>query len=273
MPTKSIWDVLLPPKAGLLPSAAPGTGPYATDTKTTYKPGTVIPSPELPDRVGYGGGGDILVIEPQPRQQDFEQLQRDRARMRGHALGGPPSPVVPRYNALYDGLRTQTAFDTLVQNGAHGSLTPATGVQTLAVNLDNPPNLRTSQFPGAIQVYPVIISFSFAPVAITMTGAHSFLFQSAQGGYPIPLGEYNASSGSVENFSYIVDGPIADAGQLFMGNIIYTGTTIATAVTVNWRIAFGWAYLLPTPAFRGYDSDHAIDTGNLSTARTHHQER
>lgn len=270
---KSIFDVLLGPKAGSLPSAAPGTGPYEADTRVNYTPGTPIAPLGPPNRVGYGGSGDSLVIEPNPPQQDFEILQRDRMRMRGHALGGPPTPVVPRYNTLYDGLRTQTAFDTLIANGAHGSFTPATGVQTLAVNLDNPPNLRISQFPGAIQVYPVICSFSFAPIAVTMTGAHSFLFQSAQGGFPIPLGEYNASSGNVENFAFIVDGPIADAGQLFMGNIIYTGSTIATAAVVNWRIAFGWAYLLPTPAFRGYDSDHAIDTGNLGTTRVHHQER
>ncbi len=169
--------------------------------------------------------------------------------------------LIPQYNELYDTLRTTKAWRYCADMYAKGTITTvANALATASVSFAQTPVFRTSQWPGAVQLYLVIRQFSLAPQStISAVGALDCYFID-QFGNTAPLGDYVSSSGNNVGFDTLLTTPITDpenstnVGQL---QVTLTGTTPTTSV-YNWQIGFSVAYLLPAKA--GYSIHHEEQT-------------
>lgn len=265
---KSIWDVLKQPAPKtVLPSTGPGTGPYQDDTKTSKAPvgigGKVIPSVGTPDAVGYGGGGDTITYAGHDQVVDphSDPARYSRQLMPGHAMMGPPRPTLPRFNQLYDGLRTASAWMYTNDVAISGTITPSTSAAVSAA-VNGPANLgqftsRVGQFPGGIQYYLMVRTFGFGASALTMTGSLYVYFVDNGGMQTTPLAILTGTQYDTDltNVNTILTTPITDAGNTSLGNIWVQMTNGGTPVACTWFLTFSYVYLLPDPAYNGYAAD------------------
>jgi hypothetical protein len=247
-------EQIVPTGADLFPSQAPGTGPVQQDTQATTPAHTrFIPGP--PNRLGYGGGGDSpAMIKTNDEIREETRTHEFHTHLSHH---GPPSPLEPRYNTLYDTLRTnKSGWRYYSDDVVTVSFTPTAGTVKTPVNGSiNAPGSqnRVMQYPGGIQMYMVIRTFSYCPEVATGTGALEFRFADS-GGQQIPLGVFLASTGGgLINTTAICPTPIADTGLQAYGNLLCIGQgaggTLGVCVA---QLGISYVYLLPDPAFNGY---------------------
>lgn len=164
--------------------------------------------------------------------------------------------LVPRYNQLYDSLRSQQAWRYSADNSAGGTfVTTAGATVATAVALRNTPNYRTSQWPGGVQVYLVIRSFSFAPQTATFAtpGALDVTFVDKSGNL-VPVGDFISNQSGNIGFDTLLPVPITDPGELTVGSLNVALNAGATVGTYNWQLGFSYAYLVP--AIDAYKVEH-----------------
>jgi hypothetical protein len=207
---------------------------------------------------GYRNRGDDVRVATRVN----EQRNTTRARFPELATHGTPF-APPAFNILYDIFKTTDAYDKCILFTAHGSIAVNNTPQTIPLNMDTASNVvgasqsplshlqLLGQFPGALQMFPILLTFSFGQSVITGTGEISLTFVPQGGDIAYPLGEYYAGTGSVQNtMRHIIKAPITDPGQTFLGNLIYTPNTVAVGGTMFFRLGFGIGLLLPAPAIK-----------------------
>jgi hypothetical protein len=164
--------------------------------------------------------------------------------------------LVPNFNHIYDSLRSQQAWRYSADNAAAGTFTTVAGATTpVLVTLLNKPNYRTSQWPGAVQVYLVIRSFSFAPQTATFAtpGALDINFVDKSGNL-VPVGDFISNQSANIGFDTLLPVPITDPGEQNVGTLNVALNAGATVGTYNWQLGFSYAYLIP--AAEGYKVEH-----------------
>jgi hypothetical protein len=101
-------------------------------------------------------------------------------------------------------------------------------------------------------VLPVLLLWSWSQSVTTATGQYSFGWLPDGSDFVYPLGEYNASKpDEYKDYSHIIPAPIVDAGKTTLGTLTLTALGVVGTPSINWRMGIGWAYLMPTPAFKG----------------------
>lgn len=195
-----------------------------------------------------------------PTPSSKENLDVEKLIHEGHLHDVRPEVVkpyenvsVPRFNQLYGTLRTENGWQWLVDNYANGTFTTiaATLVLTNVSLALTQQEIRLSRWPGAVNMYLCIRSFSVAPstASFTTLGSLDLYYQDLLGGQIIPLGTiYNNDELNLNNVNILIPTPITDAGMLAtnVGQIRATLSTGATVGNYTWQIAFSYAYLLPT---------------------------
>jgi hypothetical protein len=207
---------------------------------------------------GYRNRGDDVRIATRMS----ENAHASRARFPELATHGTVF-VPPQFNLLYDVFKTTDAYDKCVLFTAHGSITVNNVAQSIPLVMDSASTVvgasqsplshlqLLGQFPGALQMFPILLTFSFGQTVVTGTGEISLTFVPQGGDVAYPLGEYYAGLGSVQNtMRHIIKAPITDPGQTTLGNLIYTPNTVATGGTMFFRMGFGIGLLLPAPALK-----------------------
>lgn len=231
-----------------LKTDAPGTN-SRTDIITPDTPDAKTPTGMgLPNQLGYHQHG----IVPLPERTRI--IARENKRHPDLAHHGRPAPEVPDYNVWYDQWATQNGWDKLILNTAHGTITPlTTGSTTVPITLDVEAKLKLSQFPGAVMAFPVLLFWTFALLAAGTSGVVSLGFIPNGGDFVFPLGEFNVTQ---LEFSlkerWIIPAPVTDHDVTSLGTLIATSNTVVGPPVIQWRMGIGWAYLLPSPAFKGY---------------------
>lgn len=170
----------------------------------------------------------------------------------------------PEMNRLYGSLRVEDGWEKVVDNYSNGSLTTVAGqvVQSSVKLLTPAPETRLSRWPGAVQLYLCIRSFSFALSTATLAtqGSLDVYYQDTIGGQTIPLGSMASTDElNLLDVHYLIPTPITDAGLLTnaIGNIQATLSAGATVGTYIWQLGVSYAYLLPTN--KPYDVQHVED--------------
>lgn len=165
--------------------------------------------------------------------------------------------LVPQFNQLYDNLRSQQAWRYSADNSAGGTFTTVAN-QTVSTNvvLRNNPNYRTSQWPGGVQVYLVIRSFSFAPQTATFAtpGALDIAFVDKSGNL-VPIGDFISNQSGNIGFDTLLSVPVTDPGEQNVGSLNVALNAGATVGTYIWQLGFSYAYLVP--ALEGYKIEHS----------------
>lgn len=165
--------------------------------------------------------------------------------------------LVPRYNQIYDSVRSQQAWRYAADAQANSTFTTVANTQVnTQVKFASQPIWRFSQWPGAVHGYLVIRSFSLAPQTVPATvGNLDCYFIDAAGGNTIPLGDFMSNTGNNISTDILIPTPITDTENTVAGVLAVTlnGTTPSTAV-YNYQLGFSVAYL--TPALSGYEVQH-----------------
>lgn len=181
-------------------------------------------------------------------EQAVEQVDK-RVRM----VKGKQFLAIPNLNRLYDTLGTPNGWRYSADSFATGSITTvANATATVAINVTANAPWKTSMWPGAVQMYPVIHNFSAAPQgAITTAGAISVVYVD-NSGITTPLGVFISNTSINAGNDILIPSPITDTGNTKFGVLQFTltGTTPSTA-TYSYQLSFGCAYLLP--AQKGYE--------------------
>lgn len=185
--------------------------------------------------------------------------------------------AIPRYNKLYGTLRVEDGWQHAVDNYAKGGLTTVANTQvaaavTLAQQFQE---TRLSRWPGAVQLYLAIRSFSLAmtTASLAVVGSLDIYYQDLIGGQIIPLGNIQSNDElNVAGMTVLIPTPITDAGALAnpIGQVQATLSAGATVGTYIWQIAFAYAYLLP--AMKPYEVQHVEELldGHPGHARIAH---
>lgn len=263
---KTIFDVLnLPKPKTLVGATGPGTGPYAADTKVSKLPvgkgGPLIPGEEKASDTGYGSVGDPNVYVA-PEKEPVHQIRWDtQQRYPTLAHKGPPRATLPRFNTLYDALRTTSAWSVTNDVTVSGSITPNTAsAVSAAVNAPANQGLaqnRVMQFPGGVQMYLMIRTFGFGASALTMTGSLYVYFVDAAGGQITPLAILTPTQFDTDltQINTLLETPITDPGNTALGTLWAVMTNGGTPVACSWFLSFSYVYLLPDPAYNGWSDD------------------
>lgn len=212
-----------------------------------HGPGTDTPDPDVSDAPILDEQSTAPYVHPGALPRLIPQAPAP-SHPTEHA---PRGHNMPRFNTLYDSLRTSSSawrFIADVQASGSVAVTGA-GLFTAAVTLPSAPVLRLSQFPGGTQLYLAVRSIGIAPSVATATGAISVYLTS--GADTVPLAELSASSAYNAALTAILPTPITDTWSggsqgptLGTLNVLcqtgFTGTP-----TYYWRLGFSFVYLLP----------------------------
>lgn len=280
---ETLWSILRgvwtpqPVGAGqVVESNAPGTSDRDMEREGNEAP-TAIPAhsavPKIPDawrrerkygpepsgQISYRNHGDAVRVATRVG----EDANSTRARFPELQTHGRPF-LPPQFNILYDIYKTCDAYDKTLLFTAHGSIVIGAAQQVIPLVMDTASTVvgasqsplshlqLLSQFPGALQMLPVLLTFSFGQTVTSATGEFSLLYVPQGGDIGYPLGEYYAGTGSVQNtMRHIIKAPITDPGQQALGTLIYNPNSVAGVTgTLFFRLGFGMALLLPAPAFK-----------------------
>jgi hypothetical protein len=215
--------------------------------------------PDAAGTLGYRNHGDAVRVAT--RVETGANNTRTRfPQLLTH--GRPFEP--PQFNVFYDIYKTRDAYDKGILFTAHGSITANNTPAVIPLTMDTASSVvgasqsplshlqLLGQFPGALQMLPVLMLFTYGQTVATATGEFSLLYVPQGGDVQYPLGEYYAGQTSVYNtMRHIIKAPITDPGQTALGNLIYTPNTVAGVTgTLFFRLGFGMAMLLPQPAFK-----------------------
>lgn len=216
------------------------------------------PGPGPSGVLGYADRGDPVRIA----QRMHELSGRTRQRFPDLATHGRPGPHAPEFNILYDVFKSNEAYDKVILATAHNTWVVGTTLAPQTVTLDVPLPITAlfNQFPGGIQVYPVLLMFSFGQSVTTATGEYSIAFIPQGGDFQYPLGEYSAGQPSINNYMrHIIRAAITDPGQQVMGQINITTNAVVGTPSIFWRMGFGFAAFIPAPAFKTSKPLHTLD--------------
>lgn len=156
--------------------------------------------------------------------------------------------LVPRFNTLYDSLRTTQGWRYMADGLARGTITTVAGQPVqVPVTLDHDPKWRLEMWPGAVQVFLAIRFFGIVPQALpTVNAGMECIFIDQFGNYA-PLGEVLCQSGGNSNYDVILPTPITDPSNQAVGSLVVTQSNIANSNgTHNWSIGFSALYMLPS---------------------------
>lgn len=161
--------------------------------------------------------------------------------------------LTPRYNQLYDTLRSTQGWKYVSDGLAHGTIsTSVNGTVTTPVTLSNVPQWRLEQWPGAVQVYLAIRFFGIVPQSIPTANAGMEILYIDQSGITAPLGEFLAATGGNSSYDTIIPNPVTDPGNTGVGTLSISLANVANSnATYYWSIGFSAIYLLP--ARYGYE--------------------
>lgn len=173
-------------------------------------------------------------------------------------IKGTQHLAIPNLNRVYDTLGSPNAWRYSADSYATGSVTTvanSTVTSTVKVTANAP--WKTSIWPGAVQMYPVLHYFSIAPQgSITTPGAISLVYVD-NSGINVPLGVFVSNTAYTNSNDVLIPSPITDIGNTNFGTLLVTltGTTPSTGA-YSYQFSFGCAYLLP--AQKGYEI-HSYD--------------
>jgi hypothetical protein len=180
----------------------------------------------------------------------------------------------PQLNKIYDSLRTTQAWRYTSDNLATGVITTIANVQVATpVTLLVPLDVRLSRWPGAVQMYLVLRSFSMAPqtAVIATVEALDCLYQDTVGGQLVALGDFLNNNSINVSPQVLIPTPITDPGVKTVGNLLVTLATGGTPAAYNYQIGFSYAYLLPeihgyqeieTPPYIAWNENEAHNTSS-----------
>lgn len=173
----------------------------------------------------------------------------------------PEKHLVPKFNILYDSLRTPNAWRYMADAAAKGTITTVqNGTAQVPVTLLKQPLLRLSQWPNAVQVHLVIRFFGLVPQGIPTGNGTNEVFFFDNAGIPVPLGEFLAQSGGNSVYDHILPTPVTDSlssgspATATTGNegpsvgflSVFASNTAGISQVYNWSMSFSLAYLLPS---------------------------
>jgi len=181
--------------------------------------------------------------------QKVEHIYRDVKELRKVH----PTHLVPRYNKLYDSVRSEQAWRYCADGMAHGTILPVAGTATLTnVVLLNDPVWRLARWPGGVHLYLVVRQFGIAPQAAPATVGNMELVFFDVNGIPIPLGNFLSSQAGNVQYDSLEPVPLTDPDATLVGQLsILLQPGGASPVTYNWSMGFSAAYSLPSR--HGYD--------------------
>lgn len=161
--------------------------------------------------------------------------------------------LVPRYNQLYDSLRSTQGWRYMADAMAKGTITTTPGATALAdVTLASNPQFRLEQWPGAVQVFLAIRFFGIVPAAVPTANGGMEVIYIDKSGNQAPLGEYLSQAGGNSNYDVIMPMAITDPGTTALGTLSVTQANVASSGgTFQWSIGFSAIYMLP--ARYGYE--------------------
>lgn len=164
-----------------------------------------------------------------------------------------PVHLVPRYNKLYDSVRSEQAWRYCADGMAHGTILPVAAAATLVtVSLLNDPLWRLARWPGGIHLYLVVRQFGIAPQAAPGTVGNMELVFFDINGTPVPLGNFLSSQAGNVQYDSLLPIPLSDPEAATIGQLsILLQPGGASAVTYNWSMGVSAAYCLPSR--HGYD--------------------
>lgn len=202
----------------------------------------------------------------------------------------PEKHLVPKFNTLYDTLRTPNAWRYMADAFAHGTIsTTVNATVTANVTLQKIPLIRLSEWPNAISAHLVVRFFGIAPQAVptTQAGMECIFYDNAGNG--IPLGELLSQSGGNSVYDHIIPTPFTDSQSSgspvglepagpegpTVGILQVTLPNVATSNgTYFFSMSFSIAYLLaskyayelrgdvPSPVEQHKGNGHIIVEGN-----------
>ena len=160
--------------------------------------------------------------------------------------------ALPRFNRMYDNLRSDNSLLDFSDFEASGSIVTVAGALTLSSAIGFPSGqfipLRLEQWPGAVQCYLGITYFGVASqsAAPTTVGNLQCYFVD-YAGVKTPMLNIMSNAAGSNGSDIIIRTSIVDPNPPSLGNV---GVTLnpggATVVTVNFDIRFSFVYLLPT---------------------------
>jgi hypothetical protein len=161
--------------------------------------------------------------------------------------------LVPKFNTLYDSLRSTQGWKYMADAMAKGTITTTPGATASAqVTLATDPKFRLEQWPGGVQVYLAIRFFGIVPQAVPTANGGMEVVYIDGGGNQAPLGEYLSQSGGNSNYDVILPNAITDPGTTSLGTLTVTQANVASSGgTFQWSIGYSALYLLP--ARYGYE--------------------
>lgn len=190
-----------------------------------------------------------LLVTP-----EYEPLEHHDTRLVERKTSKPPT-TRPRFNKLYDSLRSEDAWEHLSDLFLNGTVTTVAGA-AVSVNLSlaQSPHYRLGQWPRGVQLYMYVRSFGIAPQAAPATvGAIEVLLLDS-GGVVAPLGDFVSNAGGNTSPRVLMPTPITDTDSQQIGSLQVALNAGATAGTLNWSLGLSLAYLLPSP--QGYEPEH-----------------
>lgn len=202
-------------------------------------------------------GKKAVPFIPRPEKKEepvHEELVQNVDKRKSIHMVKTDNPIlVPRYNVLYDSFSSKQAWNMTADGYVNGSLTTvANSTVSAAVALSSDPKWRLEQWPGGVQLYPVLRWFSVCCITATLVteGGIRATFTDTAGNV-IPLGCFR----SLENVNIIhttiLPTSITDPGRQTLGTIDFFLSSGATVADYMWQLGFSAAYLLP--AMKGYD--------------------
>jgi hypothetical protein len=183
--------------------------------------------------------------------ENFPPVHDDRPRAHKPKL---EKALEPQLNRIYDSLRTTQAWRYTSDNLATGVITTIANTQVAApCTLLVPLDVRLSRWPGAVQMYLVLRSFSMAPQTATIATVEVLdcLYQDTVGGQLVALGDFLNNSSINVSPQVLIPTPITDPGVKTVGNLLITLATGGTPGTYNFQVGYSYAYLLPE--IHGYE--------------------
>lgn len=197
-------------------------------------------SPDRPEAVTEKELEEQLT-QPARKQDKRLRLYKEREKV-----------LSPDYNKMYGSDRTIGGWRYCIDDWATGTVTTIANTAVAAsVALAIRPNLRLSQWPGAVNAYMVLRWFSIAPQsAIGTVGVVDVVLVTNEG-INIPLCDIVSNSSANLDRQVLIPVPITDPNVTNIGNIIVTLTGTAPTTSVySYQLGVSYAYLLAS--LRGY---------------------
>lgn len=190
---------------------------------------------------------------PNPYQKEVDTTPLAPVDTRPRLVKPIEHVLVPKFNQLYDSLRSTQGWRYMADGLASGTIsTTVNTTVTTPVNLSKSPNWRLEQWPGGVQVYLAVRFFGIAPQTIPTANAGIEVLFIDQFGNIAPLGEFLGATGGNSSYDTILPTPITDPGNTNVGTLSVSLANVATSNAVyNWSIGFSAVYLLP--ARYGYE--------------------